>query len=79
MVNTLLVRRIKRGYTQQQFAKELRNVGEDCTQAEVCLYENGSRIPTLKRALAIAKILKCKVEEIYYLDDNGECAIKEEK
>lgn len=77
MKNNLLLRRIMRGYTQEQMAKEMRNNGEDCTQSDISLYESGNRIPTMSRILVMSKVLKCPVEELYSLSDNDKDTIQD--
>ena len=65
--NNLMIRRVMRGYMQEQLCKELRKFDERCTQGEISAYEKGERLPSLDRTLLIAKILKCTLKDIYDL------------
>lgn len=69
--NILMLRRVLRGYTQEQLCKELRKkYDERCTQGEISAYEKGERVPSLERAVLIAKLLKCKVEDFFGLAED---------
>ena len=77
MENNLMLRRVMRGLTQEQLANEMRKNGEDCTQSDISLYETGVKTPTMPRILVLSKILKCPVEEIFYLSNKDKNTIQE--
>lgn len=52
--------RIKNGYTQKQVANET-----DTTTTYISLLENGHKNPSDKMKEKLAKLYKCKIEEIF--------------
>lgn len=67
--NKMTEKRVLKGYTQNQLCKELKKYGESCNQCEISSYESGERFPQLPRLLLITKVLNCKVEDLYYIDE----------
>jgi len=62
--NRLLEIRLKMGFKKaEDFAKYIKT-----GQSQYSRYENQEVQPSLKKAIEISKILKMKVEEIFYLD-----------
>lgn len=61
----LICRRTQMGFTQLKLAKKLQEMGENCEQAEICKYENGTINPRMSRAKKIAALLQCSVEDIF--------------
>ncbi|WP_149276662.1 helix-turn-helix transcriptional regulator [Pareuzebyella sediminis] len=63
MKNNLKVYRVKFGFTQEQISKEL-NVSRQTINA----IENNKYFPSLELGLKLAKILQCKVDDLFSLD-----------
>ncbi len=69
VINKITEKRVLKGMTQLQLCKKLREYGDNCNQCEISSYETGERYPSLPRLLLITMILKCKVEDLYFIDE----------
>ena len=63
MINNLKVKRDEQNLTQKYVADELGII-----ESSYARYERGESEPSAQRAIAIAKILKTTVEELYKID-----------
>ena len=50
--------------TQQELAERI-----GCTRQTVIMLEQGRYVPSLARALRIAQVFKCKVDDIFRLEE----------
>ena len=51
--------------SQREFAEKL-----ETTEVSISRYINGDRLPKISTCIQMAKILGCKVEDLYYEEDN---------
>lgn len=66
MREKLIEIRKKRGYTQEQMAKEL-----DIARTTYTGYENGTFSPSLETALSIKRILNYKKDDIFLITNDS--------
>lgn len=65
LLNNLKLQRVKSGdITQDQLSKLV-----SCSRQTINSIEKGKFKPSVELALKLAKVLNCKVEEIFELDD----------
>ena len=62
VIEILLKKRIKRGFTQRDLAKKV-----GTSRQTICAMEKGDYIPSLKLALLIARHFKRPVEDVFTL------------
>ncbi len=63
MKNNLKLQRVKHGYTQDDLAKKLK-----ASRQTINAIENNKYFPSLELGLKLAKILNCKVDDLFSLD-----------
>lgn len=63
MKNNLKISRVKFGFTQDDLAKEL-----EVSRQTINAIENNKYFPSLELGLKLAKILECKVDDLFSLD-----------
>ena len=63
MKNNLKLYRVKHGYTQDDLAKTL-----EVSRQTINAIENNKYFPSLELGLKLAKILDCKVDDLFSLD-----------
>lgn len=61
MVNKINDFRLKKGYTQQELADLLK-----ISLGHLSKIERGDRDPSLKLAVRIAKVLDCKLDDLFF-------------
>ncbi|WP_413454597.1 helix-turn-helix domain-containing protein [Glutamicibacter sp. FR1] len=64
--------RVRRGWSQSELAKQMRNIPGwgKYSQVAVSRTEDGSRMPRLDEAIALASVLNVQLEDLLSLDQN---------
>ena len=63
--NRIKIARVTQGdLTQQELADQV-----SCSRQTIHSIESSKFVPSIELALKLAKVLKCKVEDLFYLED----------